>query len=185
MLGLQTWMNASVSASAHKTIGGKTIRTGDRETRCRGPDPNRLLSDPSCRGTAGWGLFLPAHGPHAAPVQQFQRSHADPTAAKSVMKTRGRRCARGTVDPRVSGHRSTPGLSPKPGQSRACSGVPTARGPVQPKAAPGGLQEAARPPLTSHFPPPYTHTRTHTHTQSLCAAQVRMSTETINLPAEE
>ena len=126
-------------------------------------------------------MFLPAHGPHAAPVQQFQRSHADPTAVKSVMKTRGRHCARGTVDPRVSGHRSTPGLSPEPGQSQACSGVPAARGPVQPKAAPGGLQEAARPPLTSHFPPHYTHTHTHTHThtQSLCAAQMQMSTETI------
>jgi len=85
------------------------------------------------------------------------------------------------VDPRVSGHRSTPGLSPEPGQSQACSGVPAARGPVQPKAAPGGLQEAARPPLTSHFPPHYTHTHTHTHThtQSLCAAQMQMSTETI------
>lgn len=64
MLGLQTWTNTSISTGEHKTMAGKITRIGDSKTRCQVMDPNGLLSDPSCRGSAGMGGAPPQPTTH-------------------------------------------------------------------------------------------------------------------------
>lgn len=81
-VGPQTRMNASVSTAAH-TIAGK--QSGQETERQDAEGSKRAFSDHLRRGWQGGGVFLQAHGPHVALVQQFQRSHADATAL-SVMK---------------------------------------------------------------------------------------------------
>lgn len=172
MLGLQTWTNASVSTAAQDN-GRKNNQNRRQQDKMPSDGSKRAPLRPLLPGGGrDAGCSSPAHGPHAAPVQQFQRSHADLTAAKSVMKTRTGGIVQGAL--RTHGFQVTaPHRASAPSLARARPAV----GRLQPgdlsdpRQPPGGLQEAAWPPLTSHFTHPHPHT-------SLRVAQMQMNPET-------